>query len=57
MAKLILKGDESYISKMYEHLKKEHPSVKGRISIKHNKTKLKELLLFDDLNINNLKVS
>jgi len=31
---LILKGDTTYIKKMYEHLKKEHPSTKLECRLK-----------------------
>jgi len=32
--KLIIKGKPIYIKKLYAHLKKEHPSVRRRISLK-----------------------
>lgn len=50
MAKLVLKGDNSYISKMYEHLRQEHPSVKGRISM--SRTGEKNIL---DLDLDSIK--
>ena len=31
MHKLILKGNKPYIARMFKHLKKEHPSVRGNI--------------------------
>ena len=32
--KLIIKGRSTYINRMYKHLRKEHPSVRHRISLK-----------------------
>ena len=34
MSKLIIKGNRKYILRMFKHLKKEHPSVRHRISMK-----------------------
>lgn len=34
MAKLILKGKPVYIERMFEHLKKEHPSTRRRMVMK-----------------------
>lgn len=32
--KLIIKGNEEYIKRMFKHLKKEHPSTRRRMKIK-----------------------
>jgi len=31
MVKLVLSGNKKYISRMFKHLKQEHPSVRKRI--------------------------
>jgi hypothetical protein len=32
MSKLILKGTDKYIKRMYKHLRKEHPTTKKRMT-------------------------
>ena len=36
MARIIIRGDKKYIGYLSEHLKKEHPSTKKRMSVKKN---------------------
>lgn len=41
MTKIIITGNKKYTKNLFEHLKKEHPSVRKRIKLQKRKGKTK----------------
>ena len=50
--KLIIKGKPSYVERMYKHLRKEHPSTRGRMYLKkRRKDRKRKRLYFESFGV------